>query len=184
MIEKDYKSNLDLNERISKKQKYYNSIKVNFKKERKFNYNDKEEEINNYLFDNEFAQKDLAGIQLLIPSQTDFFIKLKNEGFTDSEINNFFELVGKPKDAYSILNIEKLNFFIPSFQIPEYMTYIIIKTNQNKFYLDYENKTSFILSSKEKYKFIEDFISEWKYFAISLINKNMSREEKALLGAD
>ena len=56
------------------------------------------------------------------------------------------------------------------------MTFIIIKTDKGSFYQDYENKKSIILSTKEKIDFIDAYDSNWKFLAISFINKNLSRE--------
>ena len=69
-----------------------------------------------------------------------------------------------------------MNYFIPSLYIPEYMTFIIIKTDENCIYLDYENKKAFILSTKCQINFLDAYKSDWKCFAISFANKYLTRE--------
>ena len=172
MTDKNFKIK-DLKERINKKKKYYDSINKNFKKEKKMDYNDKEEEIKNYLVDKEFVGKDLVGIKLLTPDQYDCFNQLKDIGFTNKQINNFYELIKINKEEYLILNIQEIEYFIPSLYIPEYLTYIIIKTNEDIIFLDYENKKSYKLLNKEENDFIDIYNGEWKYISISFINKNM-----------
>ena len=177
MSEKDeakYENKLKSN--IEIKKRYYNIIEKNFNKKRKFDRNDKEEEINNYLAENEFLNKDLAGIRLLIPNQNDCIKVLLEKGIKTDEINNFFDLIGKTKDSYSILNIDEIRYFIPCLQIPEYMTYILIKNDKGSFYQDYERMISYDLSNKKECKFIDIYNPSWKYIAISLITKNMSNE--------
>ena len=164
----------DLEERINKKKKYYDSINKNFKKEKKMDYNDKEEEIKNYLVNKEFVGKDLVGIKLLTPNQNDCLIQMKELGFTNDQINNFYELIGINKKEYLILNIQEIKYFIPSLSIPEYLTYILIKTDQDIIFLDYENKKSYMLSNKEEIDFLDIYNGEWKYISITFINKNMS----------
>ena len=164
----------DLEERINKKKKYYDSINKNFKKEKKMDYNDKEEEIKNYLVNKEFVGKDLVGIKLLTPNQNDCLIKMKELGFTNDQINNFYELIGINKKEYLILNIQEIKYFIPSLYIPEYLTYILIKTDQDIIFQDYENKKSYMLSNKEEIDFLDIYNGEWKCISITFINKNMS----------
>jgi len=170
----------DLIERINKKKSYYQSIKENFHKEMEIDYNDREEEINNFLVDTEFKDKDLVGIKLLIPNQKACINKLNNLGLKEIEINNFFEIIGKDKNNFLLLNIEELKFFIPSKCIPEYLNYIIIKTEDKILYQDYENKKSFDLSNKNEGSFTK-YNEDWKYIAITLINKNLSKEMNSLV---
>lgn len=75
-----------------------------------------------------------------------------------------------------ILNIKQISIFIPTIFIPEYMTYIIIKSQDESFLQDYETNKSYNLSNKEALDFDKDSHYNWKYFAITFINKNLSRE--------
>ena len=176
LIPKEFEANNSLNDRITKKKNYYNCIEKFFNKKKHIDFNDKDEEINNYLVDTEFLGKNLIGIQLLIPNQINCINKLKQEGLKDEELNNFFNLIEKNKKNLSILNIEEIEYFIPSLYIPEYMTYIILKTDKAWYFQDYEKKQSIELSSKAKFDFNDAYNGKWKCFAISFINKNLSRE--------
>ena len=163
-------------ERMKKKLKYYNAIKKFFGIVKEIDYNEKEEEVINYLVDNEFQNKNLIGIHLLIPDQNSIIKILKNEKITEQEIKNFYDLIGNSNNNLKIINLKRLNYFIPSLYIPEYMTFIIIKTNEDCFYLDYENKKRFILSTKQQIDFLDAYKSEWKCFAISFANRNLTKE--------
>ena len=83
MNPKELKNHNELQNRIKKRENYYNSIRKYFNKVKNIDYNDKEEEVNNYLADTDFINKDLNGIQVIIPNQDKCLKKLKNEGFTD-----------------------------------------------------------------------------------------------------
>lgn len=149
----------------------------NFSEKKKtFDYNEKEEEVINYLVDTDFKNKNLIGIQLLIPNQDNVIQQLKELNLKDEEIKNFFDLIGNSNNDFKIMNLERLNFFIPSLHIPEYMTFIIIKTDENWIYLDYENKSAFILSNKKQINFLDVYNGNWTYFSISFVNKNLSKE--------
>ena len=58
---KEFNSNPQLTNRINKKLNYYNAIKKFFGKEKTIDYNEKEEEVINYLDDTEFQNKNLIG---------------------------------------------------------------------------------------------------------------------------
>ena len=161
---------------MKKKLQYYNAIKKFFGIVKEIDYNEKEEEVINYLVDNEFQNKNLIGIHLLIPDQNSIIKILKNEKITDQEIKNFYDLIGNSNNNLKIINLKRLNYFIPSLYIPEYMTFIIIKTNEDCFYLDYENKKRFILSTKQQIDFLDAYKSEWKCFAITFANRNLTKE--------
>ena len=177
MDNKNYKAEKNLIEKKKKKENYYKSINKNFNKTLNVDYNDREEEINNYLLDTAFDQKDLVGIRILIPNQKESINKLNNLGMNEGEINNFFEKIGKDRKNFLFLNIEEIQFFIPSLSIPEYMTYIITKTENSIFYQDYENKKSFDLINKTEEEFKDAYDIKWKTFAISLISRSLSREK-------
>ena len=68
MIPREFNADKELNDRIEEKRNYYKCIEKFFNKTKEINNDDKEQEINNYLVDNEFLGKDLIGIQLLIPN--------------------------------------------------------------------------------------------------------------------
>ena len=180
MKEKNLKEYPELEERIGKKVKYYDSIKQNFNKKIKIDNNNKEIEIKKYLLDKEFNQKDLVGIQLLIPNQKDSILQLKKAGLSEYQIENFYDLIELSKDKYLFLNIKLFHIFIPSYYIPEYMTYILIITKKEIYYQDYVKKKAIDLSTKVEYDFIYNFINDWKYIAVSFINKNMAKEKLPL----
>ena len=113
---------------------------------------------------------------MLIPDQNSLIKQLKDEKITENEIKNFYDLIGNSNENFKIINLKKLNYFIPSLYIPEYMTFIIIKTDENCIYLDYENKKAFILSTKCQINFLDAYKSDWKCFAISFANKYLTRE--------
>ena len=173
---KEYLTKEGLIERLNNKQKYFSSINNNFKREKEIDYNDREEEINNFLVDTEFKNKNLVGIKISVPNQKDCKKKLNDLGLGDNVINNFFEILKKDKNHYLFLNIEEIDLFIPSIFIPEYLNYIIIKTEDKLYYQDYENKISVDLSNKNKEDFIVIYNENWKYIAITLINKNLAGE--------
>ena len=173
---KEFKSNNELIKRMEKKRKYYNSISQHFGKTKEIDYNEREEEVINYLVEKEFQKKNLIGIHLLIPDQNSLIKQLKDEKITENEIKNFYDLIGNSNENFKIINLKKLNYFIPSLYIPEYMTFIIIKTDENCIYLDYENKKAFILSTKCQINFLDAYKSDWKCFAISFANKYLTRE--------
>ena len=179
MDNKNYKAEKNLIERMDKKENYYNSINKNFNKTLKVDYNDREEEINTYLLDTAYDKKDLVGIRILIPNQKESIKKLNNLGMNEPEINNFFEKIGKDRKKFLFLNIKEIPFFIPSLSFPEYMTYIITKTENNIYYQDYENKKSFDLINKTEEEFKDAYDKKWKTFAISLISKSLSKETKS-----
>ena len=176
---KEFDSVKGLKDRITIKKNYYDCIEKNFNKKKDIDLNDKDETINNYLADTEFLNKTLIGIQIVIPNQNNCIDNLKNQGLKNVQIKNFFDLIEKDKKNLSILNIEEIEYFIPSLFIPEFMTYIILKTNEDWFYQDYEKKKSINLSSKEDITFINSYIDTWKYFAISFINKNLAKEKNS-----
>ena len=178
MDNKNYFDEKELVERIEKKNEYYKSFKSNFQKIKNLDYNDREEEINNYLLGKEeFKSKDLVGIQISVPDQQDCLNKLKGLGLSDIEINNFFAKIEKEKENLVILNIEEVEYFLPSSFIPEYNTFIIVNVENKRFYQDYRNKKSFILSENKEADFIKITNEDFKGIAISLINKNLSREK-------
>ena len=176
MDNKNYKAEKNLVERVNKKENYYNSINNNFHTSLKVDYNDREEEINNYLLDTIYDKKDLVGIRYLIPNQEIYISKLYLFGMKEKEINNFYEKIGKDRKKFLFLNIEEIFYFIPSLSIPGYLSYIILKTENKIFYQDYENKKSFDLSNKTEEEFKDQYNNRWKTFAITLINKNLSKE--------
>ena len=96
---------------------------------------------------------------------------------SDIEINNFFAKIEKEKENLVILNIEEVEYFLPSSFIPEYNTFIIVNVENKRFYQDYRNKKSFILSENKEADFIKITNEDFKGIAISLINKNLSREK-------
>ena len=115
----------------------------------------------------------------MIPNQNDIINQLKKLGLDDNIINYFFEIIGKDRNKYAISNIKILPACFPSSLIPEYMTYIIVIAEDKIIYQDYENKISYNLNNKSKYKFDKTTNEDWKFLSISLINKNLSKEEKA-----
>ncbi len=178
MDNKNYNAETELVKRVEKKNEYYKSFKSNFQKIKKLDYNDREEEINNYLLGkDEFNSKDLIGIQISVPDQQDCFNQLKDLGLSDIEINNFFAKIEKEKENLVILNIEEIEYVFPSSFIPEYNTFIIANIENKKFYQDYRNKKSFILSENKEVDFIKLTNEDCKGIVISLINKNLSREK-------
>ena len=171
---KEYLTQKGLIERIRNKEKYYSAIKENFEKVKEIDYNEREEEINNYLVDTDFKYKDLVGIKISVPDQNYYKNALNDLGLKDNIINNFFEVIQKDKSNFLYLNIEKIDLFIPSIFIPEYLSYIIIKTDNKIYYLDYENKRAVDLSNKNIKDFIGVYNEQWEYISITLINKNLA----------
>ena len=115
----------------------------------------------------------------MIPNQNEIINQLKKLGLDDDIINYFFEIIGKDRNKYAISNIKILPACFPSSLIPEYMTYIIVIAEDKIIYQDYENKISYNLNNKSKYKFDKTTNEDWKFLSISLISKNLSKEEKA-----
>ena len=181
MDNKNFKNETELVKMLEKKKDYYNSLKTNFQKIKNIDYNDKEIEINNYLLDNnkDFSNKNLVGIKICVPDQEECIKKLKDYGLTDIEINNFFNIIEKDKENLVILNIDEILYFLPSFFIPEYHTYIIVIGESKTFYQDYKNKKSYILSKNLEEDFIKTTSEDWKGIAITFI-KNISRVKNSI----
>jgi len=177
---KDFNANKELVKRFKIKENYYNKINNNFQKGKKLDYNDMEETINNYLVDTTFLNKDLVGIQLLIPNQDNCEQKLIEEGFTKEEIDNFYAITKKNSRNLVILNIKKIEYFIASLHVPEFNTYIIYRYNNQGFYQDFENKKTIILSTNVTINFNTTFDENIKYFAITFTNKNLAREQSSI----
>ena len=173
---KNYQNENDLVQKFVLRENYYKSIERNFKNKKKIDFNDREEEINDYLVEKEFLGKNLVGILHLIPDQKEYIQLLNNLGLTDSMIDNFFTIIGKDRKKFLISNIKEIPYYIPSLLIPEYKTYIIVKTEDKLFYQDYQKKKSYNLTDKAEEDFNISYNENWKLYVISLINGNLSRE--------
>ena len=181
MLNKEWKKIQKIIDEINKKNNYYTNIGKNFKiKIKQSNdYNSQEEAIRKYLLDEEFKDCNLTGIKFLVPNQKELLEILKNQGLSDNEINNFYDLIKIDKKDYFIFNITFYKVFYPYINIPEYMTFILMipKDKKKKYYLDYDNYKKINLSDKKILDFEDVLMENCNYIAITFVSKNMAKEK-------